>query len=531
MPASPALIAAWNQADARYTAGDPTGARDVLEQAAEVAVAVYGPDNADVIETQRRLALVHRELDDPAAARRTLEQALAAGLLRYGEADPLMLSIFAELGAVAEQLGNRHEARRNFMRVIQYGPEVLGFDHPDVRAAQAYLGGESAGPVYIPPPRPEPQGQPAYQAEPASSGDVPAPSWGEPAPSWPDPAPSWADSPAFWGDTVATEDAVPPAPVVEVEQIPAPSPPEPPAPPAPVERVPPLPAEYVGPALVEHGQPVQPEPAPLWPAEHVQPEPPVPEPPVPAASFPAAPVVPVLPVEAPVSRAPAQLHAVPPPNWQGDPPQAPERHPEWTATEHRPGVDQPPAPVPDGPGVWRFEPNAQPAHPQAQPTTAPHREPPRRTGERHRVAIPLLVLAGVALLALAAASVFTVLVFLAPPASDNASGGAPSATPSMPTLAAPSGVKLRDNGASITLTWRDPSHATLPFIVAGGHAGDQSRPYLQVPAGQTTVTLNGLSTTMDYCFTVVAVYTTDQLAPSELVCTKRDTRSAASTTG
>jgi hypothetical protein len=463
VPASPALTAAWNQAETLYTAGDRTAARDVLEHAAEVAIAAFGPDDADVIETQRRLALAHRELDDPAAARRTLEQALAAGLLRYGEADPLMLSIFAELGTVAEQLGNRHEARRNFMRVIQYGPESLGYDHPDVRAAHAYLGGESAGPVYIPPPRPDPQEQPGYAVE-------PTPAWSEPAPSWVEPAPSWTDTAPSWADAAATEVAAEPAPSVDVEQIP----------------VPPVPAE------------------------HVQP----------------------VPVESPVAQAPVQLHAVPPPHWQGGPPEAAGPHPEWTTADLQPPAEQPPALVPgDEPGVWRFEPATQPSYPQAQPSATARREPPQRPGERRRLAIPLLVLAGVALLALAAASVVTVLAFLSPPASDNPSGGTFSAAPSVPTLIAPSGVKLRDNGASITLTWKDPSHATLPFIVAGGRAGEQSRPYLQVPAGQTTVTLNGLSTTVDYCFTVVAVYTTDQLAPSDLVCTRRDMRPSPSAAG
>jgi hypothetical protein len=131
------------------------------------------------------------------------------------------------------------------------------------------------------------------------------------------------------------------------------------------------------------------------------------------------------------------------------------------------------------------------------------------------------VLSVVALVAFVAASVLAVLAFLAPHGAT--SGTAPSANPAtqVPVLAAPRDVTLSDNGASITLTWKDPDSGTLPFIVSGGRAGEQSHPYPPLPAGQTTFTVNGLNTTVNYCFTVVAVYSTDEFAPSSLVCTKR----------
>ncbi|HKT05283.1 MAG TPA: tetratricopeptide repeat protein [Rugosimonospora sp.] len=350
MPESPTLLAAWQQADALSSRGNLPAARDVLEPAAEVAAAAYGPDHPDVLETAQRLALVFRGLADWSAARRVLEDALAAGLLRYGDADPLMLSLSAELGIAAEQLGNRHEARRNFTRVAQYGPAVLGRDHPYVRSAQAYLGGEAVAPVYVPPPREE---------------------------------------------------------------------------------------------------------------DH---------------------------------------QGVPPP------PPAPPRHRPVLVPEAEPGVWRPATePVPGSPA--RFEP------------PAPRRAPAGPPEERQRVRVPLIALTVVAAAGLLAVAVFGVLTVLAPrePAAP------PTGAASVPVLVPPADVRLRDDGGSVTLTWKDPGRGTLPFIVSGGRAGEQSHPYPPVPPGQTSFTVSGLNANLDYCFTVVAVYTTDQFAPSDLVCTRRGT--------
>jgi hypothetical protein len=101
-------------------------------------------------------------------------------------------------------------------------------------------------------------------------------------------------------------------------------------------------------------------------------------------------------------------------------------------------------------------------------------------------------------------------------------GGGASVAASEPVLVPPADVVLRDNGASITLTWRDPDGGTLPFIVSGGRANEEAKPYQTLPAGQTTYTVNGLDLAADYCFTVVAVYTTTEFAPSNLVCTRRN---------
>ncbi|MBO0868699.1 MAG: tetratricopeptide repeat protein, partial [Micromonosporaceae bacterium] len=86
MPESPALTAAWQQADVHRAQGDLAAARQVLEPATDVAKAAFGPDHPDVLATQQRLALVHRDLGDWPAARRVLEEALANGQVRYGDA-------------------------------------------------------------------------------------------------------------------------------------------------------------------------------------------------------------------------------------------------------------------------------------------------------------------------------------------------------------------------------------------------------------------------------------------------------------
>jgi hypothetical protein len=101
-------------------------------------------------------------------------------------------------------------------------------------------------------------------------------------------------------------------------------------------------------------------------------------------------------------------------------------------------------------------------------------------------------------------------------------GQQPASPPSVrPSDGAPTGVRLRDEGTSITVSWRDPSDGKAPFIVAVGHPGEQVRPYSQVPPGQTSVTVYGLNPGLDYCVTVAAVYSTETFPISDLVCTQR----------
>ncbi|MDG4786486.1 tetratricopeptide repeat protein [Micromonospora sp. WMMD1102] len=86
----------------------------------------------------------------------------------------------------------------------------------------------------------------------------------------------------------------------------------------------------------------------------------------------------------------------------------------------------------------------------------------------------------------------------------------------------PTDVKLRDEGTAITISWTDPSGGTVPFVVAGARAGQQTKPMMTLSPGETTYKVNAVNPKLDYCFSVLAVYSTNEFAPSDLACTKRD---------
>ena len=83
-------------------------------------------------------------------------------------------------------------------------------------------------------------------------------------------------------------------------------------------------------------------------------------------------------------------------------------------------------------------------------------------------------------------------------------------------------MKLVDNGGSVTLTWADPSDGQVPFIVAGGRDGTPSAPVRDArPAGTTTITIYGLNTDFNYCYTVAAVWSAETIMSSSATCTHR----------
>jgi hypothetical protein len=82
-------------------------------------------------------------------------------------------------------------------------------------------------------------------------------------------------------------------------------------------------------------------------------------------------------------------------------------------------------------------------------------------------------------------------------------------------------VKLTDRGASITLTWLDPSDGTAAFLVTGTDPQGRQLSAQQVPQGQTTATFNGLRSSGRYCFRVIAVYSVDNVKPAPAACTNR----------
>ncbi|MGN9913559.1 tetratricopeptide repeat protein [Phytohabitans sp. LJ34] len=101
----------------------------------------------------------------------------------------------------------------------------------------------------------------------------------------------------------------------------------------------------------------------------------------------------------------------------------------------------------------------------------------------------------------------------------------PAAVSTGPRLAGepPTDLKVRVDGNAITVTWKDPTEGTVPFIVAGAQAGRQHKAMATINPGETSATINGLNPRLGYCFTVLAVYSTDEYAASGQVCTERNT--------
>ncbi|MEV6350742.1 tetratricopeptide repeat protein [Actinoplanes sp. NPDC051851] len=98
-----------------------------------------------------------------------------------------------------------------------------------------------------------------------------------------------------------------------------------------------------------------------------------------------------------------------------------------------------------------------------------------------------------------------------------------SVAPTGPVLAGdpPTGVKLADQGSSIEVSWTDPAAGSVSFMITMAHPGEQLKPVSTVGPGQTSRKVDGLSSALDYCFAVVAVYSTNTFASSPQVCTDR----------
>ncbi|WP_239141513.1 fibronectin type III domain-containing protein [Actinoplanes campanulatus] len=97
--------------------------------------------------------------------------------------------------------------------------------------------------------------------------------------------------------------------------------------------------------------------------------------------------------------------------------------------------------------------------------------------------------------------------------------------PSVPVLggAPPTGLELDDRGTSVGLTWADPAKGKAPFIITMAKRGEQLRSVAHVDPGTVEFVERGLNADLDYCFAVVAVYSTKQVSSSVQACTKRGT--------
>jgi tetratricopeptide (TPR) repeat protein len=107
----------------------------------------------------------------------------------------------------------------------------------------------------------------------------------------------------------------------------------------------------------------------------------------------------------------------------------------------------------------------------------------------------------------------------APAAKTPTTGATPSVPPADP--GAPTAVKLRDNRDSVTLSWHYPKGAEGPILISGGRAGQPQRAFQQLPSGTDNYVVYGLNDAQNYCFTIAVAYSTDHIADSSPVCTKR----------
>jgi len=162
-------------------------------------------------------------------------------------------------------------------------------------------------------------------------------------------------------------------------------------------------------------------------------------------------------------------------------------------------------------------------HILSAPASAPVRHEPELSAYGRRA--PALFAAIAAILAAIIAVIALVVVLAQRGDNDDNSD--------VPTLGggpAPTDVRLRDKGSSVQLTWSDPANGTTSFIISGGHPGEVLKPMGQVSPGQTAFGLNGLNPDLDYCFAVVAVYSTKDFSSSPQACTSRAKASARPST-
>lgn len=201
--------------------------------------------------------------------------------------------------------------------------------------------------------------------------------------------------------------------------------------------------------------------------------------------------------EAPVAAVAAVAASVMPPRLVAAPPQSPPRESAPDLGE----LDRAGWQVPD-----------LAAEPAATGESAALERGPRRTGR--------VVLAGVAVLVAGAAAVsLAVLATTNRPARPT-----PVTSPSViaPAAAgAPGDVRLTDNGASVTVSWTDPTDGAVPFLVTAAPVGGPPLPLRNVARGTSSVTYTGLDPRVNYCFVVAAVYAVDRVTTAPRTCTAR----------
>jgi hypothetical protein len=211
------------------------------------------------------------------------------------------------------------------------------------------------------------------------------------------------------------------------------------------------------------------------------------------------------------------LHSQPAPPYSAPPqPVPPSYHPP--ATPPGDGYHRPPPPAPVHFEQSRYD--QPPPGPQiisAPPITS---ATPASSGDSSYSRRAPAVFAAIAAVLGVIIAVVALVVVLADRGDDPDSD--------VPTLSgpAPSDVRMRDYGSSVRLSWADPANGRASFVITGGRPGEQLRPMGQVGPTTTTFDLQGLNADLDYCFAIVAVYTTSQFSTSTQTCTSREPRTA-----
>lgn len=218
--------------------------------------------------------------------------------------------------------------------------------------------------------------------------------------------------------------------------------------------------------------------------------------------------------EAPAWPDPVQDVPVPAPGW----PEPVGRMP----AQHRPVVDE----------LSVVHPVAHPRLPAHQPPSPPvHRPAEQRLDAAARQELrdpasgvePPYPRRGSAVFA-AIAAVLALIIAVAALVFVLADRGDEPERSDVPTLGGgppPAEVRVDDFGTSVTISWSDPGQGKTSFIVTGGHPGEVLRSMGTVGPGQTRFTLQGLNDQLDYCFAVLAVYSTTDFASSPQSCTSR----------
>lgn len=448
----------------------------------------------------RAEALARRERGDLDSARTLLEGALDAATMTAGEDHPEVLATGHLLANLHRQAGDLPQARRVLENALYAGGHRFGEDHPtmlsmsfDLAEIADELGNRhEARRQYSRVARYGPQ-VPGFDQQQIQA-----------AQAWlgPDAAPA---APA---QRVVSAPPVQSPPVVSAPPVQSP-------PVAPV-----IPAPPVHPSQPQH-QHTQVMPTIPAPPQHTPVVPSVPAPPQQQHETQVMPAVPAQPQQPP---APEQRPVQQP--YQDPSARQPYQHPQPQQPYQNP-VQQP---YQQGEPSWNSGPVAIPvttppqtpvrhlpdAQPQQIPTptvfapaTAPQQPARRSRG-------PVIAATAAAIVAVLAA-VTTLLLVVLP--KDDPQDQVPTTEPKP---ASDVFVTAEPNG-DITISWFDPSDGLAAQLLLGNRPGETPQRMGNPKNGQTEYTVQGLNRNWDYCFTIMSIYSQNDMPRSEEKCTQRGT--------